>query len=126
MSTFGTDELATEVEVRVMDVWGPKPFGSYGTYGGFFPLMTLAWSGATYLLAVNTHQAPLNIHMPEAEYTYTGLRCKHNLLNQHPIDLLAVEAGGRSIIREPNKPEHWEIMVATTRLPCRPKFVIES
>ena len=109
-----------------MDVWGPKPFGSYGTYGGFFPLMTLAWTGATYLLAVNTHQAPLNVHMPKAEYTYTGLRCKHNLLNQHPIDLLAVEAGGRSIIREPNKPEHWEIMVATTRLPCRPKFVIES
>ena len=57
---------------------------------------------------------------------YTGLRCKHKLVNRHPVDILAVDAGDHPIIKVPNKLEHWEILVKSVKEERRPKIIVEA
>ena len=103
-----------------------EPFQSYGTYGGAFPLMIPAWKGLQYIFAVQSELTHLPSTVPKADHMYTGLRCKHKLLNRHPVDILAVDAGDQPIIKVPNKPEHWEMLVKSVKEECRPKIIVEA
>ena len=118
--------MATGIEIKQIKQNQNEPFQSYGTYGGAFPLMIPAWKGLQYIFSVQSELTHLPSTVPKADHTYTGLRCKHKLLNRHPVDILAVDAGDQPIIKVPNKPEHWETMVRSVKEECRPKIIVEA
>ena len=109
-----------------MDFHKDKRFQTFGTYGGFFPLMCLAWKGMRHVFSVNAYKQGLNEEIPRAEKEITGLRCSHSLLSQSPVDLLAVDSSTRPTIKDPHRVEHWERMIDKTLPANRPKIVFES
>ena len=121
-----TGAIATGMEIRSMDFQKDKRFSTFGTYGGFFPLMCLAWKGMRHVFSVNAYKEDLNKEIPRAEKEISGLRCSHNLLRQNPVDLLAVDSSNCPIIKDPHRMEHWERMIAKTLPVNRPKIVFES
>ena len=114
------------MEIRSMDFQKGKVFQTYGTYGGFFPLMSLAWKGMRHVFSVNAYKEGLNEEIPKAEKVVSNLRCSHSLLNKSPVDILAIDLSNRPTIKDPHCIEHWERMVSKTIKDHRPKVIFES
>ena len=109
-----------------MDFHEDKRFRTFGTYGGFFPLMCLAWKGMRHVFSIKAHEKGLNEEIPRAEKEIAGLRCSHNLLNKSPVDLLAVDSSNCLTIKDPHRIEHSERMIDRTIPANRPKIIFES
>ena len=120
-----TETMAIGVEVRPMRTRAPL-YKTFGTYGGCFPLMATAWESMEYLLEIDANLERSNENLPAARFTYTNLRCRRNLLQRHPVEVLAVEAGHKTQTPMSQKGEHWELMIQSTEVLKRPKIVIEA
>ena len=118
--------MATDIELRQWKPNGWNMFQSFGTYGSGLPLMAPAWTGYTHIFDVHIRRTTNEDKIPEAIHNYTGLRCKRNLFNKHPVDIFAVDMGNRPMTNHDIKIEHWERMMQASQPQFRPKVVIEA
>ena len=116
--------MATWVEVRPMRTRAPL-YKTFGTYGGCFPLMSTAWEGMEYILEINANVQRSDNNIPTAKHTYPNLRCRRNLLQRHPVEVLTVEVGHKNQPHMSQRNEHWELMIQATNKTVRPKLVME-
>jgi hypothetical protein len=101
----------------------PYPLHTYGTIDCGLETMTEAWPNLEHVFSSGGIQVGGNT------IPLTGGRLPHNLLEEHPIDLLVVDQGHMN--RPPGtttseRPSKWEQIVQNVPDEVRPKVVIES
>ena len=115
------------LEVRTAPEAAMPWIRTYGTIDGGFEVTRAAWPALTHVFSVRRHGD--KVESPEVadpKHVYQGHhRYPHEMLNRHPVDLLAVEMGYQQRPTERYDWQPWETVVVNTLLTKRPRVVIE-